>query len=334
MYRLLRPLLFRIDPETAHHLTLRLLGLVGSVGPLRSFVSAIYAAPPSPVEAFGLTFRNPIGLAAGYDKDAVAWQGLAALGFGHIEIGTVTQLPQPGNDRPRMFRLREDEALINRLGFPSDGAAEVIHRLRSRPQTGCVIGVNIGKNKRTPLELAAREYAILLRDFSDLADYITVNVSSPNTAGLRRLQARDMLERLLGELARARKKERRIPILVKLAPDLDDDELDDAIGAILSTGMDGIVATNTTVARPELKSPHAAETGGLSGRPLGELSLAALEKIVARVDGAVPVAAAGGIMGPEDARRRLDAGARLVQVYTGLVFGGPGLVKRLVRGLR
>ena len=331
MYRLLRPLLFRLDPETAHHLTLRLLRFTGGFAPARRLVSALYASPPDPVEAFGLTFRNPVGLAAGYDKDAVAWRGLAALGFGHIELGTVTPLPQPGNEPPRVFRLIEDEALINRLGFPGSGAAEVIYRLRNRPPTGCILGVNIGKNKGTPLELAARDYVNLMRDFSRLADYVTVNVSSPNTAGLRRLQARDALENLLGELARARRKETRIPILVKLAPDLDDTALDDAVGAVLSAGMDGIVVTNTTVSRPELISTHAGETGGLSGKPLGTLSQAILEKIIARVDGAVPVVAAGGIMGPEDARRRLDAGAALVQVYTGLVYRGPGLVREILK---
>jgi dihydroorotate dehydrogenase len=330
MYRLLRPLLFRLDPETAHHLTLRLLRFTGGFAPAGRLVSALYASPPDPVEAFGLTFRNPVGLAAGYDKDAVAWRGLAALGFGHIEIGTVTSLPQPGNDPPRLFRLREDEALINRLGFPSEGAAVVSSRLRNRERSGCILGVNIGVNKRTPLEMAARDYVNLLRDFARLADYLTVNVSSPNTAGLRRLQARDALESLLGELRKARKRQPRIPVLVKLAPDLDDAELDDAIGAILGTGMDGIVATNTTVGRPGLRSAHAGEKGGLSGRPLGDLSQAILEKIVARVDGTVPVIAAGGIMGPEDARRRLDAGAALVQVYTGLIYQGPALIRMIL----
>jgi dihydroorotate dehydrogenase len=333
MYHLIRPLLFRLDPETAHRLTLRLLQFTGNFPPARRVAAALFSAPPQPVHSFGLDFRNPVGLAAGYDKDARAWRGLAALGFGHLELGTVTPLPQPGNDRPRVFRLREDDALINRLGFPSEGAAAVVHRLRNRPAAGTILGVNIGKNKDTPLELAAREYASLLRDFSRLADYITVNISSPNTIGLRRLQARDALEGLLAEIEEARDAEHRIPVLVKLAPDLDESELDDAVGAILSAGMDGIVATNTTVARPGLKSRHASEGGGLSGRPLADLSQSALEKIVARVDGAVPVVAAGGIMGPEDARRRLDAGAALVQVYTGLIYQGPGLAKRLITGL-
>jgi dihydroorotate dehydrogenase len=330
MYHLFRPLLFHLDPETAHRLTLRLLRFTGGFAPARRLVSALYAAPPNPVKAFGLNFRNPIGLAAGYDKDAEAWRGLAALGFGHIEIGTVTPLPQPGNDRPRMFRLPEDEALINRLGFPSRGADFAADRLRNRRRGGVVLGVNIGKNRDTPIEEAARDYVHLLRKFAPLADYLTVNVSSPNTVGLRRLQAREALESLLGELGIARAEESPIPILVKLAPDLDDAELDDAVGAILAAGMDGIVATNTTVSRPGLQSKLAGEAGGLSGRPLGELSQAILEKIVARVDGAVPVIAAGGIMGPEDARRRLDAGAALVQVYTGLIYQGPALIRMIL----
>ncbi|HUF39786.1 MAG TPA: quinone-dependent dihydroorotate dehydrogenase [Anaerolineales bacterium] len=331
MYRLLRPLLFRLDSETAHRFTLQLLRLVGGFSPARRIVSALCAAPQNPVKAFGLVFRNPVGLAAGYDKDAVAWRGLAALGFGHIELGTVTPLPQPGNDRPRLFRLPEDGALVNRLGFPSRGADYVAARLRNRRRGGVVLGVNIGVNRDTPVEEAARDYLALLRKFAPLSDYLTVNVSSPNTAGLRQLQARDALENLLGELAKTREEGPRIPILVKLSPDLETAELDDAVGAILGTGMDGIVATNTTVARPGLQSGSAGERGGLSGRPLGPLSLETLEKIVARVEGAVPVVAAGGILGPDDARRRLDAGAALVQVYTGLVYRGPGLVKEILK---
>jgi dihydroorotate dehydrogenase len=319
-----------------------------------------------------LKFRNPVGLAAGYDKDARALRGLAALGFGHIEAGTVTPRPQPGNPKPRMFRLVEDEALINRLGFPGKGEDFVAQRLRSyvvarsravatkqspplsariasgkpvlsegegnAPRNDTLIGVNLGKNKDTPLEEAGRDYVDLMRRFIALADYLTINVSSPNTVGLRRLQGRELLDSLLGMLAEARReivlgRGGNAPILVKLAPDLADDELEDALGVILDKGMDGVIATNTTLAREGLRSGRQSETGGLSGRPLGGRSEAMLKKIVKRLDGRLPVVSAGGIMNPEDAKARLEAGAALVQIYTGLVYHGPGLVKAIVRNL-
>lgn len=329
MYALLRPLIFRLDPERAHHLTLRLLQVTGALPPAAWAIARLLQAPDRPVSAFGLSFRNPVGLAAGYDKDGLAWRGLAALGFGHVEVGTVTPLPQPGNPKPRVFRLVEDQAVINRLGFPGRGADFLAARLRGPRPAGLVLGVNIGKNKDTPNEEAAQDYLSLLATFAPLADYLVVNVSSPNTVGLRRLQARDALEGLLGEIAAARAAHRPVPLLVKLAPDLDDAELDDAIGAILASRMDGIIAANTTVARQALKSAQAGESGGLSGRPLAALSQAILEKTVARMDGALPVISVGGIMTPEDATRRLDAGAVLVQLYTGLVYAGPGLVREI-----
>jgi dihydroorotate dehydrogenase len=354
MYKLFRPLLFKLDPETAHHLTLQLMRL-GGIQPIRSILQQMYTAPEKPVEAFGLTFKNPVGLAAGYDKDGIAVCGLSTLGFGHIEIGTVTPRPQPGNPKPRIFRLVEDEAVINRMGFPGKGADFVNRQLSAvSRQRSTVLGLNLGKNKDTPLEEAASDYITLMRTFTPLSDYLAINISSPNTVGLRRLQGREMLENLLGEIAKVRQDiyhgahrvkqyknsvnsvgsvVKKTPILVKLAPDLSDDELDDAIGVILDKYVDGIIATNTTLAREGLRSKHREETGGLSGSPLRVRSEAMLEKIVRRVDGKVPIVSVGGIMSPTDAKRRLELGATLVQVYTGLIYRGPGLVKEIVREL-
>ena len=354
MYRLIRPLLFRLDPETAHILTLYALRFTGALPPLNWAISQFFNAPEKPVHAFGLTFRNPVGLAAGYDKDGIAVRGLAALGFGHIEIGTVTPRPQEGNPRPRLFRLVEDQAVINRMGFPGEGASKVERRLSSvvRRPSSVVIGVNLGKNKDTLLENAAEDYLSLMRTFAPLADYLAINISSPNTVGLRRLQGRDMLENLLRRIAAERQNPLNPnsyppnsyppnpyppnpypPILVKLAPDLTDDELDDALGVILDTGMDGVITTNTTLGREGLRSKYREESGGLSGSPLRVRSEAVLREVVKRVEGRIPVVSVGGIMSPEDAKRRLDMGAALVQVYTGLVYAGPGLVQKIIRAV-
>jgi dihydroorotate dehydrogenase len=342
MYRLFRPFLFQLDPEAAHQLTLQLLRL-GGLPPFNAILRAMYAAPDKPVEAFGLKFKNPVGLAAGYDKDGVAIGGLSTLGFGHIEIGTVTLRPQPGNPKPRIFRLIEDEAVINRMGFPGKGADVVgapLHKaVMGWQRTDTILGVNLGKNKDTPLEEAASDYIALMRQFIYWADYLAINISSPNTVGLRRLQGRDMLESLLNAIANERQtialgRGGNAPILVKLAPDLSEDELDDAIDVILRTGMDGIIATNTTLAREGLRSKSRAEAGGLSGRPLTGRTDEVLAQVVKKVGGRIPVVGVGGIMGPEDAQRKLDLGATLVQVYTGLVFAGPGLVQSIVKKLR
>lgn len=335
MYRrFFRPLLFRLDPETAHGLTLDLLRLAGSFSPMRWLLEALYAAPEKPVEVFGLRFKNPVGLAAGYDKDARAGRGLAALGFGHLEVGTVTLRPQPGNPRPRLFRLVEDEAVINRMGFPSAGAQVVAYNIRAFQRRDVILGVNLGKNKDTPLESAAEDYLALLRIFAPLADYLAINVSSPNTVGLRRLQGREMLEGLLRAIAEERRRlESKPAILVKLAPDLTDEELNDALDVIVRTGMDGVIATNTTLGREGVQSRYREETGGLSGRPLRMRSEAVLAQVVKWLDGRLPVISVGGIMSPEDAKRRLEMGAALVQVYTGLVYAGPSLVRDIVQAL-
>ena len=275
IYQRLRPLLFRLDPERAHALTLRLLAAAGGLAPLRAWLRRVFwlENPGLGVEAFGLKFPNPLGLAAGYDKDGAALAGLACLGFGHVELGTVTPRPQAGNPRPRLFRLPEDEGLVNRMGFPNAGGEALLRRLGRGRAEGVRVGVNIGKGVETPLERAVEDYLTLLRLFHGSCDYLAINVSSPNTLGLRRLQARNQLEALLRALADERlqlaaNSGSRIPMLVKLAPDLEDDELADGIEAIIRSGMDGVIATNTTVTRRGLLSPRGGETGGLSGRPL------------------------------------------------------------------
>ena len=366
MYKNIRPILFSIDPERAHQLTLDGIENSRYIFGAHWLLRQIFKTPPKPIEAFGLTFPNPVGLAAGYDKDAAAVRGLSTLGFGHIEVGTVTPLAQPGNPYPRVFRLPEDQAVINRMGFPSLGSAKVVKNLeklgrcnyaqadkqrvinlkgfiapgkRKQTKSKMILGVNIGKNKNTPNEEAVLDYLSLLELFAPCADYLTINISSPNTVGLRDLQGREALEMLLTQLHKQRKMEekklrKKLPLHVKLAPDLSDAELMDALDVIMDTGMDGLVATNTTIARgPQLESAKKAETGGLSGAPLTSASDAMLAKIVKKVDGQIPIISVGGIMSPEDAKRRLDMGATLVQLYTGLIYEGPGLVKRIVKSL-
>ncbi len=336
MYTLFRRLLFSLEPETAHGMTLNLVRLAGNLPTARWLLEKRYAAPQKPVEVFGLNFKNPVGLAAGYDKDGIAIRGMAALGFGHLEIGTVTPRPQGGNPKPRVFRLVEDKAIINRMGFPGKGSLHVERQMSSvvRRPSSVVVGVNLGKNKDTPLENASDDYVTLIRTFAPLSDYLAINISSPNTVGLRRLQGRDMLENLLKQIDRERGTwNLKRPILVKIAPDLSDDELDDALRVILDTGMDGVIATNTTLGRDGLLSARRDETGGLSGSPLRVRSEAMLGKVVKRLDGRLPTISVGGIMSPEDAKRRLDMGAALVQVYTGLVYAGPGLVREIVKSL-
>lgn len=338
MYALFRPWLFRLEPERAHALTIRALQLVQGLPPLQALLRASFRAPQQPVEAFGLRFSNPVGLAAGYDKDGLAWRGLACLGFGHIEVGTVTLRPQPGNPRPRVFRLPTDQALINRMGFPGLGADPVKKNLAKPRPAGLVLGVNIGKNKDTPLEEAGEEYRVLLRQFAGLADYLAVNVSSPNTVGLRRLQERAALEELLNglhaeRLIEAARLGKRLPLLVKLAPDLSEAELEDALGVIQDKQMDGVIATNTTLSREGLQSSAALEIGGLSGAPLTRCSLEFVQRIRRLSGGNLPVIGVGGVMNGSDAQAMLEAGASLVQVYTGLVYRGPGLVKSILRSL-
>ena len=289
MYQQIRPLLFRLQPEAAHNLTVGLLRVSGALPPVAAVLAAQFRPQqtPTPVRAFGLNFQNPLGLAAGYDKDGLAWRGLAALGFGHIEVGTVTVRPQGGNPGPRVFRIPESEAVINRMGFPNRGAEFVAQRLQGPRPAGLVLGVNIGKNKDTPLEEAGQDYSALIRMFAPLADYLTVNISSPNTPGLRALQSGPALEALLRDLrvARleaARQLGRNVPILLKLAPDLTRAQLAEAVGAIRQAGMDGIILSNTTLRRDGLPSPIASESGGMSGKPLRDHATALLREVEMR----------------------------------------------------
>jgi len=360
MYSLFRSLLFRLDPETAHRLTLQAIRVAGNFPPSHWLLTQLYKASDAPVRAFGLTFKNPVGLAAGYDKDALAIPGLSALGFGHVEVGTVTPRPQPGNPPPRVFRLLEDEAVINRMGFPSRGSEFVQKQLNPALRNGpleklaglirpskkdtagtvkkgaVILGVNLGKNRDTPNEEAVLDYLELLQSFAPYADYLAINISSPNTVGLRQLQGRAALEGLLSQLHAQRQFEekrlnKRLPLLVKLAPDLSENELEEAVDVILDTHMDGLIVTNTTLAREGLGSTHRGETGGLSGSPLRLRSEAVLCQVVGRIKERVPIVSVGGIMTPQDARRRLELGATLIQLYTGLVYQGPGLVKKILQ---
>jgi dihydroorotate dehydrogenase len=337
VYQNIRPLLFRLEPERAHNLTVNMLRVSGALPPVAALLRTQFrpAQPSTTIRAFGLTFSNPLGLAAGYDKDGLAWRGLAALGFGHIEVGTVTVRPQGGNPGPRVFRIAESEAVINRMGFPNRGAEFVAQRLLGPRPKGLVLGVNIGKNKDTPLEEAAADYISLIHTFAPLADYLAVNISSPNTPGLRALQSGPALEALLADLRMARrdasrKLGRNVPILLKLAPDLSPDQLVEAVGAIRQAGMDGIILSNTTVRREGLTSPVASESGGMSGKPLRRQATEMLGRVVHLTGGRFPIIAAGGVMCAEDALEKLDAGATLVQLYTGLIYRGPSLVKAIL----
>lgn len=350
MYKLLRPLLFQLNSESAHAITIRALGLAGDFSLTNLMLRQIYKTKSKPVEVFGLTFKNPIGVAAGYDKNGIAIAGLSTLGFGHVEIGTVTPLAQAGNPKPRVFRLPEDEAVINRLGFPSLGAAYVSKRLKPQEKispisklfvsrwrnSNIILGINLGKNKSTPNEEAVLDYLSLMQVLSTYADYLTINISSPNTVGLRDLQGRDALQSLLKQIHEQRKieektLEKKIPVLVKLAPDLTETELNDALDVIIDSKMDGVIVTNTTLERAGLKSNYQTESGGLSGKPLSAKSEAVLHQTVKRINGKIPVVSVGGIMNADDAKRRLNAGATLLQMYTGLVYAGPNLVKNILK---
>ncbi|MFQ5942759.1 MAG: quinone-dependent dihydroorotate dehydrogenase [Anaerolineales bacterium] len=338
-YKRFDDLIFRLDPERAHHLTLQFLALAAAIPPLRSGLRRIFSLDNSApkVKAFGLEFANPVGLAAGYDKNGLAMHGLACLGFGHLELGTVTLEAQSGNPRPRLYRLEEDQALINRMGFPNQGVERLLNRLKSRPQ-GVVLGINIGKSTDTPIEEASRDYTHLMELVYGSADYLAVNISSPNTIGLRELQAIRYLDGLLSDLAEARTRLTAAhgthrPVLVKLAPDLTDSELEEAIQVIQASGMDGVIVANTTIERDGLRAPAREETGGLSGLPLHRRSTDMVRHIRDNTGLTLPIIGVGGVFGPDQAKEKLDAGATLIQVYTGLVYRGPGLVREILSAI-
>ncbi|MBI1801368.1 MAG: quinone-dependent dihydroorotate dehydrogenase [Chloroflexi bacterium] len=341
MYERIRPLLFRLDAERAHHLTLALLRLAGNLPLTEVFLRRLFPCedPRLAVEAFGLRFKNPIGLAAGYDKNGVALRALSGLGFGHIEIGTVTRSAQTGNPRPRIVRVAGSGALINSMGFPNAGVEAILPALRRRGDNrGIRLGINIGKSKDTPLERAAEDYVALLKRVHPLADYVAINVSSPNTPGLRDLQSRAAINDLLRAVTRARDDlTPRVPLLVKISPDLSASELDDILEAVTDCGLDGIIATNTTLNRAgvhgEPVEPRATIPGGLSGAPLRARATDVIRTIAEKTRGALPVIGVGGVFDAADALEKLRAGARLVQIYTGLVYRGPALAGEINREL-
>ncbi len=334
MYRALRPLLFALPPELSQALALRGLRAYGALPTLAGYAPA----GSEPVRLMGLSFANRIGVAAGLDKNGVAVAGLARLGFGFVEVGTVTPRAQPGNPRPRVFRLTEDQALINRLGFNSAGVERLAASLtEARGRVSVPIGVNIGKNRATPAEAAADDYLANLAAVHRLADYVVVNLSSPNTPGLRKLQeaatARALLSTLIAERDRLTREAggRSLPVLVKLAPDLAPEALEATAAAVLEAGGDGFVAVNTTQTRPKLRSKFAGQDGGLSGRPLLPMAVATVRRLRATSGDKPALIGVGGIATADDVRAMLDAGADLLQVYTALIFRGPSLVRRLIR---
>ncbi|WP_049621518.1 quinone-dependent dihydroorotate dehydrogenase [Frateuria defendens] len=336
MYDFLRPLLFALDAESAHRLTLYALGVAH-----RSNLGRYVAVPPAelPVTAFGIRFPNPVGLAAGLDKNAEHLDELGALGFGFVEVGTVTPRPQPGNPRPRMFRLPRHEAIINRMGFNNAGVDALVRNVEGSSYRG-VLGINIGKNKDTPNEKAADDYLFCLERVYRHAGYVTVNISSPNTQGLRDLQEEATLRRFIETLREAQERlgsqsGTRKPMLLKIAPDLGEAELDGIAEVLRATGIDGVICTNTTIDRSAVAAdPHGAEAGGLSGKPLFARSTAVLRGMRARLGETVPLVGVGGILEGDDAAAKVELGASLVQLYSGLVFRGPKLIGECVEEIR
>lgn len=344
MYPLIRQLFFQFPPESVHHFSMNLLHQVNRVGLAGKLLEKTFAVqdPSLQREVFGLTFKNPVGLGAGFDKNAMYLDELAVLGFGHVEIGTVTPLPQPGNDQPRVFRLPQDKALINRMGFNNNGMKAIRGRLAVWRNTSrhksLIIGGNIGKNKVTENEDAWKDYQRCFDELFDVVDYFVVNVSSPNTPGLRALQDKDALRKILSVLqesnhARTRQK----PLLLKIAPDLTQPQLDDIIELASEVRLSGLVATNTTISREALhtdaRKVESMGAGGLSGKPVQQKSTAVLQYIAQQTNGSIPLVASGGIFTGADALEKLNAGASLVQVWTGFIYEGPAIAKKICRYL-
>lgn len=341
MYNIIRKLLFRIEPEAVHYMVMNWLKRAYSALPIRAILKSIFCVRNSKLERklWGITFPNPVGLAAGFDKDGKYTDSLACLGFGFVEMGTVTPRPQPGNPKPRLFRLPKDKALINRMGFNNDGSRAASERLKRRKEK-LIIGGNIGKNKDTANEDAMLDYEMCFKDLFDTVDYFVVNVSSPNTPGLRALQDKEPLMKILdrlmvlnNELSRHSAK----PLLLKIAPDLTNEQLDDIVDIVKQTGIHGLVATNTTINRSGLETTQseveALGAGGLSGVPLRQRATEVISYIHQKSKGQIPVIAVGGIFTAEDAMEKLNAGAVLVQVYTGFIYEGPAIAKNICKGI-
>lgn len=335
MYKLLiRPLLFRFDPEKIHHFTFSFLRNVSKIPGVSALFRSLYLIEDKRLERqlFGLTFKNPVGLAAGFDKDAKLYNELSNLGFGFIEIGTLTPKPQEGNPKTRLFRLKADNAIINRMGFNNGGVLEAVERLKDNKNV--LIGGNIGKNKVTPNEDAVEDYKICFHALFDYVDYFVVNVSSPNTPNLRALQDKEPLTNLLKDLQVANsQKTNPKPILLKIAPDLTDEQLLDIIDIVAETKIDGVIATNTTISREGLQDENKNEMGGLSGQPLTHRSTEVIRFLAEKSNKAFPIIGVGGIHSVKDAMEKLDAGADLIQLYTGFIYEGPQLIKDINKAL-
>ncbi|UII29040.1 quinone-dependent dihydroorotate dehydrogenase [Fulvivirga maritima] len=340
MYKsLIRPLLFKADPEKVHHFTFNLLKALSPLPGIKGMWRSMFCYEHKSLERelFGIRFKNPVGLAAGFDKDAQVVDELACLGFGHLEIGTVTPKGQPGNDKPRLFRLPEDKAIINRMGFNNDGAIAAVERLKKR-KSDVIIGGNIGKNKVTPNELAFEDYEYCFETLYPVVDYFVLNVSSPNTPNLRELQDKEPLTKLLKAVINLNlQKEKPKPILLKIAPDLTEGQLDDIVEIVKEVKLDGLIAHNTTISREELKTSASRVqeigAGGLSGKPLTQRSTEILKYLRGKLGMEFPIISVGGIMSAEDALEKLEAGASLIQVYTGFIYEGPALIKQINKAL-
>jgi dihydroorotate dehydrogenase len=336
MYSLLRPLVFQFDPETAHHLTLGALNALYAL-----HLSGVVAPrpPADPRTLMGLVFPNPVGLAAGLDKNGTFIDGLAALGFGFIEIGTVTPLPQPGNPKPRLFRLPQANAIINRMGFNNDGVDKLVENVKRANYRG-ILGINIGKNANTPIENAAEDYLICLRKVYLHASYVTVNISSPNTKNLRQLQNEGALNDLLAQLKAEQQKladahGKYVPIVLKIAPDMEAGQVGQIAHLLVQNRIDGVIATNTTLSREGVESlPHGEESGGLSGAPVRVRSTSVIRQLAAELRGALPIIGVGGILSGADAAEKIHAGAALVQIYSGLIYCGPALIAQSCAAIR
>jgi len=334
MYQLIKPWLFRQDPEKMHELMLGILRKWHRT-PLSLFWKQ--AVPSKPVRVMGIDFPNSVGLAAGLDKNAECIDAFSQMGFGFIEVGTVTPVAQSGNDKPRLFRLTDDEAIINRMGFNNHGVDELVKNVKASSYKG-VLGINIGKNKNTPEEQAIDDYLTCLKKVYPYAGYVTINISSPNTPGLRNLQHGSSLDGLLSslkeaQLALAEEHNRYVPLVVKIAPDLEDDEVEVMAQSLLKNKMDGVIATNTTLSRDGLEDRQAGEAGGLSGKPLQDRSTKVIELLCKTLQRQIPIIGVGGIDSVESAEAKLKAGASLIQIYTGFIYQGPGLIRSIVNHL-